>query len=284
MAKRFIDTDIFKKQFMRNLETPYKLLWIYILQDCNHAGIWEVDFETAQLKIGSAITKKEALKNFSGKILEISEGEKWFIPDFISFQYGQLSESNRAHIGIIQLLKKYDLLKSDLSVSITNKPLASPLQAPTQGAKDMDKDKDKDKDKEMDKDKDKEMDKEKGEKKVELVFPFTGEQFLKTWGILVREKKWRRKSNSALQASLKFLSKHSESEAVEIMERSIAGEWQGLFELDKKNHTQPNGKRLDKNGETIITGRITKEGAARTMEGIRLFHERQKAANGDFGS
>jgi len=145
MAKRFIDTDIFKKQFIRGLTTPYKLLWIYILQDCNHAGIWEVDFETAQLKTGSAITKKEALKNFSGKILEISEGEKWFIPDFISFQYGQLSESNRAHIGIIQILKKYDLLKNDLSLSITNKPLASPLQAPTQGAKDMDMDKDKDK-------------------------------------------------------------------------------------------------------------------------------------------
>ena len=44
MAKRFTDTDKWKKGFIRNLPTKYKLLWLYILDDCNHAGVWETDF------------------------------------------------------------------------------------------------------------------------------------------------------------------------------------------------------------------------------------------------
>ena len=39
MAKRFTDTDKWKKGFIRNLPTKYKLLWLYILDDCNHAGV-----------------------------------------------------------------------------------------------------------------------------------------------------------------------------------------------------------------------------------------------------
>ena len=47
MAKRFTDTDKWKKGFIRNLPAKYKLLWLYILDDCNHAGVWETDFEVA---------------------------------------------------------------------------------------------------------------------------------------------------------------------------------------------------------------------------------------------
>lgn len=226
---------------MRGLSTPYKLLWIYILQDCNHAGIWEVDFETAQLKIGSKITKETAMKNFAGKIFEISGGEKWFIPDFISFQYGQLSMSNRAHIGIIQLLKKYDLLNEDLSISVLIKGHPSPLQAPTQGAKDMDMDKEQEKEMEMDKEKGAPEIFEKPQLKIlkpELTFPYVSEKFMATWNILSHEKKWRGKSVNALQAALKKLGNYPEDEAIAMMEASIAGEWQGIFEIKESTKSK----------------------------------------------
>jgi hypothetical protein len=124
MAKRFIDTNIWKKSFIRSLKAPYKLLWMYIVTDCDHAGIWECDFECAKMKIGEKVTKEEALRVFAGKIAEIDGGEKWFIPSFIDFQYGVLSPTNRAHNNVIPILEKYDLIDDKLLV----KPLPSPLQ------------------------------------------------------------------------------------------------------------------------------------------------------------
>lgn len=142
MAKRFTDTDKYRKPFIRGLLAPYKLLWDYLYHDCNHAGIWIVDFEIAQIYLGkdAVINKEEALKYFNKnavKIVELDNGDKWFIPSFIDFQYGELKENNRAHKSVIDILIKYKVL------SKTFKPLIRPLQG--RKSKDMDKDIDKDK-------------------------------------------------------------------------------------------------------------------------------------------
>jgi len=144
MAKRFTDTNKQKKPFRRGLEGAYKLLWDYLCDDCDHAGIWIVDFEIAQIYVGAdmPVNKVDALKFFNKdetRIIEFDQNKKWFIPSFIDFQYGELNPENRVHKSIIIILNKYNLLKD-------NKPITSPLE----GAKD--KDKDMDKDKEMDKD------------------------------------------------------------------------------------------------------------------------------------
>ncbi len=146
MAKRFTDTDKWKKKFIRGLEAPYKLLWFYILDDCDHAGIWHVDIEVAQIRIGEKVDLAEALGFFAGKFFVFDDNEKWFIPDFIEFQYGSLSENNRAHLSVINILTRYGL--------IDNKGYIRGLE----GAKDKEQDKDMDKvkDKVKDKDKDKE--------------------------------------------------------------------------------------------------------------------------------
>jgi len=141
MAKRFTDTNKYKKPFIRGLQGAYKLLWDYLYHDCDHAGIWIVDFEISQIYIGSdmPVNKEKALEFFNKdeiRIVEIDGGSKWFIPSFIFFQYGELNETNRAHNSVINILKKYNLYK--------NKVLLSPLK----GAKDKDKDKEQDKVKE----------------------------------------------------------------------------------------------------------------------------------------
>lgn len=138
MAKRFTDSEKWKKPFIRTLKAPYKLLWLYITDECNHAGIWQVDMDVACLKIGEKLNFNEALSSFEGKIFIIENGEKWFIPDFIEFQYGTLNPTNRVHESVISLLSKYNLLDENLNI----KPLDSPLQR----AMDKDKDKDKGKD------------------------------------------------------------------------------------------------------------------------------------------
>ena len=109
MSKRFTDTDKWKKGFIKNLPAKYKLLWLYILDDCNHAGIWETDFEVASIRIGSKISEKEAVKYFAEQIKIFDDGNKWFIAKFVDFQYGTLNENSRPHQAVIKVLDKYDV-------------------------------------------------------------------------------------------------------------------------------------------------------------------------------
>lgn len=124
MAKRFTDTSKWNKPFIRGLQAPYKLLWFYILDDCDHAGIWQVDYEVAKIRIGCDIDFDSALTVFKSHIQVFDSGQKWFIPDFIEFQYGELNPANRVHQSIISIHKKYKI-----------KPLTSPLQVPAKKKK-----------------------------------------------------------------------------------------------------------------------------------------------------
>ena len=145
MAKRFTDTNKYKKPFIRGLQGAYKLLWDYLYHDCDHAGIWIVDFDIAQIYIGNdmQVNKSDALKYFNTteiKIVEIDNSTKWFIPSFIEFQYGTLNEQNRAHNSVIKILSKYKLYEK-------NKGLITPLKGRKEEDMDMDKEKDKVKEK-----------------------------------------------------------------------------------------------------------------------------------------
>ena len=87
-------------------------MWIYILDDCDHAGVWTVDTEIASIKIGEEIDAEEAFSLFNSdeeRVVKIDGGKKWFIPSFIEFQYGELKQNNRAHISVINILIHHGL-------------------------------------------------------------------------------------------------------------------------------------------------------------------------------
>lgn len=221
MAKRFTDTEKWKKPFIRSLKAPYKLLWLYICDDCDHSGIWQVDIEVAQIRIGEKLDEKKALEYFVDKIIPLENNTKWFIPSFIEFQYPSgLSENNKAHTGIIKNLERY-------KEQIDNyKPLISPLQG----------DKDMVMDKVMVKDK----------VKVMITMPFESEKFINYWEMWKEFKRKQFKFTYATpqseQASLKDLVKLSggdERIALEIIEQSMAKGWKGFFTL--KNETNATG-------------------------------------------
>ena len=229
MAKRFTDTEKWKKPFIRGLQAQYKLLWLYICDDCDYAGIWQVDMDVAQIRVGEKLNEQKALEFFGDKVITIDGGSKWYIPSFVEFQYPSgLSANNKAHVGIIKILEKY---KNQIDQS---KPLASPLN----GAMDMDKDKDMVMDKEMD------MDKDKVKKpKIEITYPFTSAQFMSYWEIWkdykAKEHKFKFKSSGSEQASLNELvklSNGSEQNACLIIQQSMAKGWKGFFELKTENN------------------------------------------------
>lgn len=150
MAKRFIDTLKYKKRFIRNLPSPYKIFWDYLCCNCDNAGIWHVDFEVARVETGErSLNEQKALTLFADKIMPFDNNEKWYLTGFIEFQYNCLPEklnpANKAHGSVINILDKYNIL--GLMAKGHNKPLASPLQEAMDKDKDMDKDKYKDMDK-----------------------------------------------------------------------------------------------------------------------------------------
>ena len=137
MAKRFIDTDLFRKPFMRGLEAPYKALWLYLLCECDHAGIWGVELDVAQMRMGMKLDPEKALAKLAGAVIEIDGGAKWYIVDFVAFQYGTLNPANKVHASVLAILAKHQINPEEQGAT---KPLASPLE----GAKDKDTVKDKD--------------------------------------------------------------------------------------------------------------------------------------------
>jgi hypothetical protein len=109
MAKRMTDTDKWKKRFVRELTPQHKLLWFYILDDCNHAGIWEVDIDVASIRVGFDLSQDDLPSLFGDKVISFDNGDKWFIPDFIEYQYGELNQNSNVHKSVINLLNKYNL-------------------------------------------------------------------------------------------------------------------------------------------------------------------------------
>jgi len=142
MAKRMFDTGMYRKPFMKGLDTVYKLFWNYILLDCDHAGVWEVEIEIVNLRLGTNLTEEEVIEAFDGKIVDLGDC-KWFVPSFISFQYGELRVGHRVHDSVIKRLN---------SLSICHKTLTHEDEVRKGFRNPLDRDKEKEKEKDMEKD------------------------------------------------------------------------------------------------------------------------------------
>lgn len=136
MAKRFTDTDKWKREWFRKLSSQQRDVRQFVLDSCDHSGVWEIDLESVQFFTGNALTKGEINACFNGKCVEFDG--KFFVPDFIEFQYGELKETAKPHLSIIKLLKKRSLLELYF--------IEYPKGIYTLKEKDTEKDKDKEKD------------------------------------------------------------------------------------------------------------------------------------------
>lgn len=129
MAKRFTDTGKWAKESFSELSLKMKLVWIYLCDNCNHAGIWDINLKLISFQIGEEIGIEDLKNGLKDKIIFL-ENKKIFIPTFVDFQYGELNDANRAHKSVIDILKKEGAFEG--------------LNRSLQGRKDKEKDKDKD--------------------------------------------------------------------------------------------------------------------------------------------
>jgi hypothetical protein len=108
MAKRFTDTSKWKDSWFQDLPTKYKLLWFYLLDECDNAGVWKPNIRLASFQIGEPFEEIEARRVFADRI-EITQSGYWYITKFIQFQYGELSEACKPHLSVITLLKNHKI-------------------------------------------------------------------------------------------------------------------------------------------------------------------------------
>ena len=105
--KRFTETNKWEDPWFRKLKPEMKLLWAWLLDSCDNAGIIDADIELASFQIGYSYPM-DTLSEFAHRVIELPCG-KFFIPKFIDFQYGTLSRDCKAHNPIFLSLEKHGL-------------------------------------------------------------------------------------------------------------------------------------------------------------------------------
>jgi len=138
MAKRFADTDLWDKQWFMDLSVKHKCLIQFLFAKCDPAGVWSANYSLASSFIGERVTAAD-MKEIAGRVRLISPN-KFFIIDFIDFQYGKLSPACKPHVKVLELLVKHKIDSKGYPKGIHT-------------LKEEEEEKEKDKDKETDKEK-----------------------------------------------------------------------------------------------------------------------------------
>jgi hypothetical protein len=86
MAKRFTDTEKWKDDWYLSLNNDYRQIWLWLLDNCSHAGLCKQSITLLNMMNNTRITDSDFLEVFKDRVL-IYENY-WFIPKFIFFQYG----------------------------------------------------------------------------------------------------------------------------------------------------------------------------------------------------
>lgn len=109
MAKRFIDTGLFEDEWFSELDLGGKLLWVYILTRCDHAGLMKYNKKLIEFQTGikGIETVMEQLGNRLIRLTEVL----LFCPKFLTYQYPGFPNSKVAsQRSAVDLLLKSGVL------------------------------------------------------------------------------------------------------------------------------------------------------------------------------
>jgi hypothetical protein len=106
-VKRFIDTEMMLRPWFRNLTPRLKCLWLWMLTRCDMAGVLDMDWGLASFAIGEECTEAD-LAAMNGNV-EFLGGSKVWIPGFIRFQYGELSDASKVHQGVLRVMASHGI-------------------------------------------------------------------------------------------------------------------------------------------------------------------------------
>jgi len=128
MPKRFTDSEKWKDPWFRKLTPTAKLMCLYLYDRCDIAGFWEIDLEGAAFEIG--VSHQDILEAMKGleRCYE-TNGDRVWVKRFIRFQGNkELNENNKAHQGIIRLLREREGFSENVSRVLNGIDLPSPYE------------------------------------------------------------------------------------------------------------------------------------------------------------
>lgn len=108
--KRLTETDKWKDKWFRQLPPSYKLIWLYLLDNCDAAGVFDADWSLINFYIGAnELDENIILQTFKGRITKIKD-DSFIINKFIEYQYPDgIKILCPPHLKALRCLKKVGL-------------------------------------------------------------------------------------------------------------------------------------------------------------------------------
>lgn len=127
IVKRFTETQKWEETWFRRLPPGHKLLWQWLVDKCDLAGVVDPDWDLASFQIGMEVNP-EMVSGFGDRVSTLESG-KLFIPKFIEFQFGKtLNRANKVHLGVIRRL---ELIGIESPVQIVDETARRSFQGPS---------------------------------------------------------------------------------------------------------------------------------------------------------
>lgn len=109
MAKRLTDTEKWNDDWYISLDNDYRIIWQWLLDNCNHAGICKRSMKLLNMMCNTKITEGQMVKSMDNRVIVIEND--WFIPKFIKFQYTGLQSNKPVIVSVVKELEKTGYFK-----------------------------------------------------------------------------------------------------------------------------------------------------------------------------
>jgi hypothetical protein len=104
--KRFTETEKWRDSWFASLTAREKLAYIYMVDNCDAAGVWDANTKLADFMICEKVKWAELFKKMGNRVALLTDG-KWLLTRFVTFQYGKLSDDCRPHWPVFRLIEKH---------------------------------------------------------------------------------------------------------------------------------------------------------------------------------
>ena len=104
MAKRLTDSEKWNDDWYISLNNDYRIIWIWLLDNCSHAGICKRSMKLLNMMCNTNITEEDLIKSMDGRVFLVDNN--WFIPKFLKFQYANLHSDRPVIISVVKELVK----------------------------------------------------------------------------------------------------------------------------------------------------------------------------------
>lgn len=110
MALRYTETNKWKDDWFLSLSNDYRIIWLWLIDNCSIAGLWKKSFTFMNFFCGTKISEDEFKEVFKGRVFEIESGSYFFIPKFLKIQYPSGISSNKPLIiSVRKELEKFNV-------------------------------------------------------------------------------------------------------------------------------------------------------------------------------